>query len=236
MMLRIVVMNPKGGCGKTTLSTNLASYFSRQGEITTLMDLDPQGSSVFWAHKRPENAAEIQLVDAHHCPHNVTRSWAIQPPRNTEVLVLDTPARPDLIYLNPLLKEASAILLPVLPNEFDLHAIAHTVQQIQRSLPKQQNIALVFNRSSKTTQLIKKIDQLSEQLGLPVIATLRDTRNYIQAAAHGLGISEMNGAHYRRDKIDIAQIAQWCERRRPDEGSTAFGHINPDTIALASNA
>lgn len=235
-MLRIVVMNPKGGCGKTTLSTNLASYFSNQGEITTLMDLDPQGSSVFWAHKRPEQAAEIQLVDAHHCPHNVTRSWAIQPPRNTDVLVLDTPARPDLTSLGPLLREASVILLPVLTNEFDLHAVVNTVQQLRRTLPYQKNIALIFNRSSKTTRLKKQIDQLSEQLELPVIATLRDTRNYIQAAANGLGICEMKGSHYQGDKTDLTRIAQWCERRRPNEDSPTFRQINPDTIALASTA
>jgi chromosome partitioning protein len=229
-------MNPKGGSGKTTLSTNLASYFSQCGEITTLMDLDPQGSGVFWAHKRPKNAPEIQLVDAHNSPHNVTRSWAIQPPRNTEVLILDTPARPDLTNLSPLLKEASVILIPVLPSEFDLHAVANTVQNLRRTLPSQKNIALIINRTTKNSGEHKIADKLSKQLNLPVIAHLRDTRNYTQTVARGLGIFDMDGSHYETEKTDILKIAEWCETKRPSVSEHAFKRMNPDTIALASIA
>ena len=235
-MLRIVVMNPKGGSGKTTVATNLASYFSHCGEITTLMDLDPQASSVFWAHKRPESASDIQLVDAHNSPHNVTRSWAIQPPRNTEVLVLDTPARPDLTNLSPLLREASAILIPVLPSEFDLHAIVNTVQHLRRILPSQQNIALIINRTTKSSEFKTIADKLSKQLNLPVIAHLRDTRNYTQAASYGQGVFEMDGAHYEKEKTDILKVAEWCEAKRPSATEHAFKRMNPDTIALASTA
>jgi chromosome partitioning protein len=235
-MLRIVVMNPKGGSGKTTISTNLASYFSRCGEVTTLMDRDPQGSSVFWAHKRPENASDIQLVDAHNSPHNVTRSWAIQPPRNTEVLVLDTPARPDLTNLSPLLREASAILIPVLPSEFDLHAIVNTVQHLRRILPSQKNIALIINRTTKSSEFKKIAYKLSNQLNLPVIAHLRDTRNYTQAASRGLGVFEMDGSHYENEKTDVLKIAEWCEAKRPSENERTIKRMNPDTIALASIA
>ena len=229
-------MNPKGGSGKTTISTNLASYFSHCGEITTLMDLDPQGSSVFWAHKRPESASEIQLVDAHNCPHNVTRSWAIQPPRNTEALILDTPARPDLTNLSPLLREASAILIPVLPSEFDLHAIVNTVQQLRKALPSQKNIALIINRTTKSSGFKKIADKLSKQLNLPVIAFLRDTRNYTEVVSRGLGVFEMDGSHYENEKADILKIAEWCEARRPSKSQNAYKRMNPDTIALASIA
>lgn len=243
-MLRIVVMNPKGGCGKTTLSTNLASYFSTQGAITTLMDLDAQGSSIFWAHKRPELANHIQLVDAHNSPHNVTRSWAIQPPRNTQVLILDTPARPDLTNLSPLLREASVILIPALTNEFDLHAIVNTAQQLQRSLPSQKNIGLVFNRINKNLPYKKQTTILSKEMTLPVIGSLRDSCNYIRAAAKGLGVCEMKGSHYQTDKLDLIRIAQWCEaqnekrdkRKCQKEGPQLLHHINPDSIVLASTA
>lgn len=234
-MLRIVVLNPKGGAGKTTIATNLASYFSQCGEVTTLMDLDPQGSSVFWALQRPETASDVQLVDAHNSPHNVTRSWAIQPPRNTEVLVLDTPARPDLTNLSPLLREASAILLPVLPSEFDLHAIVNTVQQLRRMLPSQKNIALIINRTKKSSGVKHISEKLSKQLDLPVIAQLRDTRNFSQTASSGLGIFEMDGSHYDSDKTEMLRIIDWCETKRPS-GSENHKRINPDTIALASIA
>lgn len=238
-MIRIVVMNPKGGCGKTTLATNLASYFSNQGNVTTLMDLDPQGSSVFWAHTRPEQASYIQLVDAHNCPQQVTRSWAIQPPRNTDVLILDTPARPDLTNLTPLLREASVILLPVLTNEFDLHAIGNTTQQLQRLFPETKKIGLVFNRTSKGWNPKKHCSQTIESLKLPVVATLRDTRNYTQAAANGLGVYESRGAHYRTDSLDIIKAAQWCiesTRQQMGDSLDCGSRFNPDTLSLASNA
>lgn len=235
-MQRIVVINPKGGSGKTMLATNLASFFSHQGKVTTLMDLDPQGSSVFWALNRPERAPHIQLVDAHNCPHNVTRSWAIQPPRNTEVLILDTPARPDLINLSPLLREATAILLPVLLAEFDLHAVTNTVQHLRRMLPSQENMALVINRCPSTPSAVRRSSALSQELKLPVIATLRDSRTFLQAAADGLGVCEMKGSHYRSDKQQIAKIVQWCTTSATTREPFSRNRLNPDVIALASIA
>lgn len=235
-MQRIVVMNPKGGCGKTTLSTNLASYFSHRGNVTTLMDLDPQGSSVFWAHKRPETAPHVQLVDAHHAPQNVTRSWAIQPPRNTEVLILDTPARPDLNNLSPLLREATAILLPVLTAEFDIHAIATTVQQLRRMLPSKQAIALVLNRVPRTATTDRQAAALANKLQLPVVGSLRNSCNYLNAASLGLGMTEMHGAHYKRDQKDIALIARWCLDKTSDRSVQRFSHISPENIVLACSA
>lgn len=153
----------------------------------------------------------------------MTRSWAIQPPRNTEVLVLDTPARPDLTNLSPLLR-------------FDLHAIVNTVQHLRRILPSQKNIALIINRTTKSSEFKKIADKLSKQLNLPVIAHLRDTRNYTQAASSGLGVFEMDGSHYENEKTDVLQIAEWCEAKRPSENEHTIKRMNPDTIALASIA
>lgn len=232
-MQRIVVINPKGGSGKTTLATNLASFYSNQGLVTTLMDLDPQGSSVLWALNRPERAPHIQLVDAHNCPHNVTRSWAIQPPRNTEVLILDTPARPDLINLSPLLREATAILLPVLLAEFDLHAVINTVHHLGRMLPSQKNMALVVNRFPSTPSATRRSSTLSQELSLPIVASLRDSRTFLQAAADGLGVCEMKGSHYRSDKHQIAKIVEWCTTAATTRESAALKHLNPDVITLA---
>lgn len=235
-MLRIVVINPKGGSGKTTVSTNLASYFSQGGEVTTLMDLDSQASSVFWAHKRPKTASEIQLVDAHHCPYNVTRSWAIQPPRNTEALILDTPARPNLTNLKPLLQEASAVLIPVLPSEFDLHAVVNTVQKLRQTVPSQQNMALIINRATKISGFKHIAEKLSKQLNLPVIAHLRDSQNFTQPTANGLSIFEMEGSQYEADKQEMLRVVNWCETKRPSALENDLKRMNPEAIALASIA
>jgi chromosome partitioning protein len=176
------------------------------------------------------------LVDAHHAPQNVTRSWAIQPPRNTEVLVLDTPARPDLDNLSPLLREATAILLPVLTAEFDLHAIATTVQQLQRMLPSKQTIAMVLNRVPRTVTTARQADVLTKQLRLPVIGSLRNSCNYLNAAGQGLGMVEMHGAHYKGDQKDIARIAEWCAGKTSGKPVRQFRQISPETIALACSA
>jgi len=234
-MQRILVINPKGGSGKTTLATNLASLFSNRGKITTLMDLDPQGSSVFWALNRPDSAPHIQLVDAHNCPQNVTRSWAIQPPRNTEVLVLDTPARPDMINLRPLLQEATAILLPVLLAEFDLHAIANTVAQLSRVLRSREAMALVVNRSPLTEQAKCRSEELGRELDLPVIATLRDSRNFVKVVTEGKGVCEMKGSHYRGDRREVEKIGDWCCNAADRRQGPSHIRPNPTAIAMAGS-
>lgn len=235
-MQRIAVINPKGGSGKTILATNLASFFCQQGKLTTLMDLDPQGSSVFWMLNRPDSAPHIQLVDAHNCPHNVTRSWAIQPPRNTEVLILDTPARPDLTNLSPLLREATAILIPTLLAGFDRNALVNTIQELRRMLPSQRNMALVINRSSTTSQDIQQSGKLGKELKLPVIATLRDSQTFLETATSGLGVYEQQGDQYQADKQEIEKIAEWCTKAATRLNEEPGKRLNPDVIAMASLA
>ncbi len=239
-MFRIIVLNPKGGCGKTTLSVNLASHFSQQGKVTTLMDLDPQGSSVFWAHRRPGDHPEIQLVDAHNCSASVTRSWAIQPPKNTEVLVIDTPARPNLHIINPLLVDASAIIIPVQPSEFDIHTAANFITQLGCSLPDQRNIAIVANRAKKNSAAHKKLLHFFAGQNMEVVASLRDTQNFGAANAQGLGITEIMKSSFSQDRNSFLALAQWCEERISEQMSGQLAKrktLPPDYyIALSSIA
>ncbi len=218
-MFRLIVLNAKGGCGKTTLSVNLASYFSQQGRVTTLMDLDPQGSSVHWAHCRPETTSEVQLVDAHNCSASVTRSWAIQPPRNTEILVIDTPARPNLHTINPLLVDASAILVPVQPSEFDLHTAGVFIDQVTNTVAGLDNIAIVANRARKTSNNYKQLLKFFADRNLPVVATLRDTDSFATTNAQGLGITETDSKRFSRDRNSFLDLARWCEKQMQERES-----------------
>lgn len=238
-MLQIVVLNPKGGSGKTTLSTNLASYFARQGKITTLMDLDPQSSSVYWAHQRPSDAPHVQLVDAHNSPANVTRSWAIQPSRDTEVLIVDTPARPDMSSLGPLLREATGLVIPVLPSNFDVQALQNCLDKLTKTVglcEPHMKIAVVINKSRRDGPAQARIRAMLQEYRLPLIACLRDTQNFIRTAEAGLGIFEMKGAHYKTDKNSLTPLMAWCESLQNTETQTAPRVLSPELVSIAANA
>ena len=89
---RIVVLNPKGGSGKTTIATNLAAYFACNGFSTVLIDEDPQGSSLRWLNKRPDECPLIYGVSMYNYPGKVTRTFATRLPHRTQRIVVDTPA------------------------------------------------------------------------------------------------------------------------------------------------
>ena len=83
MIKKILIANPKGGGGKTTLSTNLAGYFANQGIKVCLLDLDKQQSSYGWLERRPEQLPEINSAKINN---------AFSQKKNIEVAIIDSPA------------------------------------------------------------------------------------------------------------------------------------------------
>ena len=118
-MQRIIVLNPKGGSGKTTIATNLAACYAANGDRPALMDLDPQASSTRWLRKRPGEAAPIHGIAAFERSANVTRSWQTRIPAACRVVVVDTPAAIDPLGLPDLTRGADAVLVPVMPSEIE---------------------------------------------------------------------------------------------------------------------
>ncbi len=186
-MRHILVTNAKGGCGKSTLATNLAAYLASEGFETALADFDPQGSSMDWLAQRPEEYAKITGIAGFD---DGLRSV----PRSAEFLVIDAPARSHGKELNELVKRAETIIVPVLPSPIDMNAASKFVDEllhVQKVADKKAKVAVVANRVKENTLIFEELDEYLGKLKVPYIATLREAQNYIRAYQRGLGIHEL---------------------------------------------
>ncbi|MDB6060780.1 MAG: chromosome partitioning protein [Verrucomicrobiaceae bacterium] len=222
-MKRIVVLNPKGGSGKTTLATNLASLFAARGHKTALMDYDNQGSSTYWVNQRGAERPLIQIISAYKHPISVTRNYFLRVAPDTQYLIIDTPAALDFSAFQRTLREATAIVIPVLPSDVDIHAVANCIGQLM-TLAKigreERRIAVVANRVRKHTLGYQRLVFFLNSLQIPFITTLRDTQNYINATAQGIGIFEMAPNRVQDDLIAWQPLIEWLHAREEIDKST----------------
>ena len=217
-MQKIVVLNPKGGSGKTTIASNLASYFAVAGLRPTLMDMDAQGSSTRWLSKRAKGQPTIYGIAAFERNSRVTRSFATRLPMDTERLIVDTAAALAPQSLPDITRNATAILVPVLPSDIDIHAAAKCISDlllIAKVRRDEQRIAVIANRVKKNTLMYKALMKFLETLQIPVIATLRDSQNYIRAAESGIGLFEMKPYLVREDLDQWLPLVGWLAQRKP---------------------
>jgi chromosome partitioning protein len=229
-MQKIVVLNPKGGSGKTTLASNLASYFAVSGLKPTLMDLDAQGSSTRWLSKRAKGQAPIHGIAGYERNSRVTRSFAMRLPLDSERLIVDTAAALEAQRLPDITRNATAVLVPVLPSDIDIHAATKCISDlllIAKIRREEQRIAVIANRVKKHTVIYKALMKFLETLNIPVVATLRDSQSYIRAAETGMGIFEMKPYLVREDLDQWLPLIGWLSQRTPLE-------IPPGTPALTS--
>lgn len=186
-MRHILVTNAKGGCGKSTLSTNLAAYFASAGFATVLADCDPQASSLDWLAQRPGQRAPITGVEGFQ---NGLRSL----PRAAEYVVIDAPARCHGKELNDLVRVAETIIVPVLPSPIDIKATQAFIQellQISRVADRKAKVAVVANRVKENTLIFEELHGYLSKLEVPYVAILREAQNYIRAYQSGVGIHEL---------------------------------------------
>lgn len=217
-MHKIVLLNPKGGSGKTTIASNLASYFAVSGLKPSLMDLDAQGSSTRWLSKRAKGQAPIHGIAGYERNSRVTRSFATRIPLDCERLIVDTAAALQVQNLPDLTRNATAVLVPVLPSDIDIHAAARCISDlllIAKIRREDQRIAVIANRVKKHTVVYKSLMRFLETLNIPVIATLRDSQNYIRAAETGTGIFEMKPYLVREDLEQWLPLIGWLSQRNP---------------------
>lgn len=215
-MQKILVINSKGGCGKTTIATNLASYFVTQDLETALLDFDPQGSSIRWLNLRPQSKPAIYGVHVASRKNNtgVTRSFQMRVPAETECMIIDAPASVAGNELRDLIGYVDTIIVPVLPSSIDIHAVTRFIEEllvVGKVRLKGLNVAVIANRARKNTLTYKALERFLKTLKLPFITTLRDTQNYVHAAERGIGIHEMWDKRTDSDKAQWRPLTRWLE-------------------------
>ena len=209
-MRHIMVMNAKGGCGKSTLATNIASYFADEGYGVALADYDPQRSSIDWLERRPSNRATIATVGAY-------RSGLRTAPRSADILVIDAPARSHGKELTYLVKHAETIVVPVLPSTIDMLASDRFIKELKavgKVERKDVKIGVVANRVREYTLIFEELDEYLTSARVPYIASLREAQNYIRAYTRGLGIFELPEYLAWPDWEQWEPLTQWLRSVR----------------------
>lgn len=226
-MQRILVLNPKGGSGKTTIATNLASYFASLGDRPLLSDHDPQGSSSRWLKKRKPEQPFIHGIAAFERNNRMTRAWQMRIPPDAAHVVVDTPAAVVAQDMPELTKSADAIIVPVLPSDIDIHAFSKCIADlllIAKVKREDDRIGVIANRVKRNTLVYASLMRFLNTLGIPVIATLRDSQNYIRAAEQGVGLHEMKKNLVEQDLEDWDPLLTWL---RAKEGAAAPLSVRP---------
>ncbi len=209
-MRHVMVMNAKGGCGKSTLATNIACFLAMEGARVALADYDPQRSSLDWLELRPPDLPAIKGIAAFD---DGLRSVA----RDTEVLVIDAPARTHGTELNELVRRAETIIVPVLPSPVDMKACAHFMAEllelgkVQRS---QARLAVVANRVRENTLIFQELDRYLNKLKVPYVGSLRQSANYLRAYQRGMGVFELPEYLAWPDWQQWEPITKWLGSKR----------------------
>lgn len=233
---KIVIINPKGGCGKTTLATNLASYYAKQGPIPAVMDCDAQGSTMSWLERRPKSLPMIHGIAAYKKSMLATRSWQLRVPNESINLIIDSAAGISNDDLLELTRDASSILVPVMPSSIDTQAASRCIADlllVAKIDRRDRKLAVVANRTRKNTTSFEKLMNFLDSLGIPVVAVIRDSQNFVRAADRGIGICEMQPHKVRRDMEQLELIIEWLNgwRERRHELALAGVYDQPTNVA-----
>lgn len=214
-MRTILVINSKGGAGKTTVSTNLAGYYASQKSRTAIMDCDPQGSSLQWLRVRPSHAESIHGANAAppkgSTPLNSIKSWI---PDNTETLIIDAPAGVRGLLLKDLVRRSNFILIPVAPSPIDIHATADFVKDLFLSggaRNSKAQVAVVANRVRSAVPVYEPLERFLNTLKLPFLSKISDSINYVRAAEKGLCVFEMDEASTLAERQEFLPIFRWLD-------------------------
>lgn len=208
----ILIANPKGGVGKSTLSTNIAGYLAAQGHSVMLGDVDKQQSARHWLALRPAHLPRIQGWD-------FEGDQVVKPPKGVSHVVLDSPAGLDGKRLKTLLKLADKLLMPLQPSLFDIQASFDFVQKLRElrgdgdSPKRQAELALVGMRAKEGTLSVQQLQGFLDGLQVPVLGMLRDTQNYVQLAAHGLSLWDVATSRVERDLAQWEPLTAWLDAK-----------------------
>ncbi|MCU7843504.1 MAG: ParA family protein [Candidatus Thiodiazotropha sp. (ex Monitilora ramsayi)] len=207
-MRTIMLMNAKGGCGKTTLATNLATWYADEGMKVALADFDPQMSTLDWleARKAYEGIPDIEAIDAVSGP--------VRPARGTDLLIMDAPAGVHGKAINKMLLRVDTLVLPVLPSPIDMRACNRFLGELLASgrvSKHQTRIGIVANRVKEQTRIYHDLEEYLGHLKIPFITHLRESQNYIRSAEKGLAIFELAPSQVYKDVILWDPLLEWLK-------------------------
>ena len=201
----VVIANPKGGVGKSTLATQVAGYFASQGRSVMLGDVDRQQSSRLWLKLRPPTARPIQTWDTH-------ADLIAKPPKGTTHVVLDTPAGLHGWRFKDVFKLATKVLVPLQPSVFDIFATRAFLDELaQLRHSEELQIGIVGMRVDERTIAADKLREFVSQLGYPVVTYLRDTQNYVHLAARGLTLFDVAPGRVEKDLLQWQALCHWLD-------------------------
>ncbi|MDQ2069848.1 ParA family protein [Natronospira bacteriovora] len=209
-MRQIMVLNPKGGSGKTTLATNLAAYYASEGYDVVLADFDPQESSLDWLRRREDKWPEIRGLVAHE--------EGLQGVGQPDYVIMDAPAGARGAELTDLLRRTETVLIPVLPSPVDMEAATRFIRELKDNARYNRvKAALVGNRAKDYTRITASLYRFLEKQRVPYVGALRDTQNYVRAYDRGIGVWEMAPYMTYRDWEQWDPIIEWLgsARSRP---------------------
>ena len=208
-----LVINSKGGSGKTTITTNLASCFAASGVPTALLDYDPQSSSLNWLRLRDPLAPKIHGASA--APQKIgLRSMGRHVPEGTKQLIIDAPAGASGLLLQDMLSRANCVVIPVQPSAIDIHATANFVRDLLlRGNIRSRNIrlAVIANRVRKATPVYQPLERFLTSLGLTIVTRLSDSEAFVKAAETGVGIYEMDAGLSAVEREQFQPIVEWVD-------------------------
>lgn len=211
----ILVLNSKGGSGKTTVATNIAGFFADRGEAIALADFDVQHSSLDWLAAREAERPAIKGIDA--------ANHGLRVPAGIEILVIDAPAATHGEELGSLVKRAQTIVIPVVPSPVDVRAAEHFLAELVQVRVVERHevkVATVANRAREGTQATAELGEYLEHLKLPngrklpYLAHLRSSVNYLRAAERGLSVFEFAPMATMPDRECWSPLTRWLTSTR----------------------
>src|SRR5919108_5069372 len=217
-----LVINPKGGSGKSTIATTLAAYFAGAHIPTALMDYDPQGSSLNWLRQRPAALPRIHGANAAPPKPGRMRSLDMRIPEDTRQLVIDAPAGACGLLLQEMLARTHCILIPVAPSPIDIHATANFIRDLLlagRIRTSGIRLGVIANRVRKNTPVYQPLERFLGSLNLPLLARLSDSEVFVTAAESGVGIFETDAAE---EQAQFLPIVEWVD---PDHKTRADAKV-----------
>jgi chromosome partitioning protein len=199
----VVIANPKGGVGKSSLATQVAGYYASQGHPVLLGDADRQQTARWWLDQRPAAAAAIGSW-------NFSPDLIVRPPSDTTHVVLDTPSGFGGWRLDDVLNFADRVLVPLQPSAFDRFATQPFLEQLREHRHAHRwKLGLVGMRVDARTIAAERLREFMQAAGVPALAMLRDTQNYVHLAARGLSLFDLPPARVQRDLEQWALLCEW---------------------------